>query len=46
MTGERQLVGELMYSNLLKDKGVSARDEKKIVAMRDFIVKQAQASRA
>lgn len=30
----------------LKDKGISAKDEKKIVAMKEFILKQAHAARA
>lgn len=33
-------------SHLLKDKGITAKDEKKVVAMKDFIYKQAESSRA
>lgn len=33
-------------SHVLKDKGISSRDEKKIVAMKDFIFKQAHAAKA
>ena len=33
-------------SNLLKEKGISAKDERKIIVLREFLVKQAHASRA
>jgi phosphoinositide-3-kinase regulatory subunit 4 len=32
--------------NQLRDKGISAQDERKIIALKDFIVKQAHAARA
>lgn len=35
--------GDLQH---LREKGISAKDEKKIVALRDFIYKQAHASKA
>jgi len=34
------------FSSSLREKGFSADDEKKIIAMKDFIMKQAQASKA
>lgn len=37
---------EANLSHKLRDKGFSAVEEKKIMAMRDFIVKQAHAARA
>jgi hypothetical protein len=36
----------LMTRSRLKDKGFSLKDEKKIIAMRDFIMKQAYAAKA
>jgi hypothetical protein len=35
-----------MEQQQLKDKGVSAKDERKILAMREFIAKQAHAIKA